>query len=361
MMKDSLPINQLPQKTSLVAQTTAVILNEIESRRWTGWLPGEHELCARLHVSRKTLRAALLELSRKGVIKCSQGRRREIVKRPALPSRSNRVVVLLSVPLQSLNLLAVLLIDHLREHLMKAGYVLEIHESRMPYRAEGKHALESLSETLRPAGWLLLQSTQAMQEWFGVRGLPCLVIGSRYEGINLPSLDRDHAAVCQHAVNQFLWRGHKHLALLTPSPPAAGDVITVDSFREMVAQTKVANVTGTVQEHDCTVANICAKVDDLLSRPKPPTALLVSRARHVLTVLSHLLNSGVQVPKDVALISRDVDSFIEDVVPGVARYSYSEDLFTSKVSRLVMGILQGHVRIKDYKIMPNFIKGRTLG
>lgn len=52
-------MNRLPQKVSLVAQTASVILEEIESGRWIGSLPGEHELCAQLHVSRRTVRAAL--------------------------------------------------------------------------------------------------------------------------------------------------------------------------------------------------------------------------------------------------------------------------------------------------------------
>ena len=353
-------MNRLPQKLSLVAQAAAVILEEIASGRWIGSLPGEHELCAQLHVSRRTVRAALKQLGRSGAIKCRHGQRREIVnQRARKKSVSNRVLVLMPEPLQASSPLAVFLIGKLREHLTEAGYVLETHASRVPFRARTPQELESLAKTLHPAGWVLLQSTEAMQRWFVTRGLPCVVVGSRYDGIALPSVDRDYSAVCHHAVNQIVARRHKRLVLLCPQPPSAGDVITVAGFREAV--NKVAGLEGIVQEHDGSVASICAQVDKLMSRAQPPTAFLVCRAHHVLTVMGHLLSTGVKVPDDVAVISRDDDSFLQDVVPTVARYSHNQSVFAARVSRVVMGMLRGELRTEDYKIMPLYIPGRTLG
>lgn len=353
-------MNRLPQKISLVAQAAAMILDEIESGRWIGSLPGEHELCAQLHVSRRTVRAALKQLSRSGAIKCRHGRRREIVNRRARKKPvSNRVLVLMPEPLQAVSPLGVFLIDRLREHLMEAGYVLETHASRVPFRARTPQELESLAKTLHPAGWVLLQSTESMQRWFVTRGLPCVVIGSCYDGIALPSVDRDYGAVCHHAVNQIVARGHKRLVLLSPQPPSAGDVITAAGFREAVG--KVAGLEGIMQEHDGSVASICAQVDKLMSRAQPPTAFLVCRAHHVLTVMGHLLSTGVKIPSDVAVISRDDDSFLQVVVPTVARYSHNRSVFASKVSRVVMEMLRGELRTQNYKIMPLYIPGKTLG
>lgn len=355
-------MNRLPQKISLAAQTAAVILEEIEAGRWVRSLPGEHELCAQLHVSRRTVRTALEQLSRSGAVKCSHGRRREIVSRRSIPkkSASNRVLLLMPAPLQAFSSLVVFLIDHLREHLMESGYVLETHSNRMPFRGRAPIGLESLAKTIRPAGWVLLQSTESMQRWFSARKLPCVVVGSRYNGIALPSVDRDYGAICQHAVNQFVARGHKRLVLLSPQPRSAGDDMTITGFLEAIAKVRSREVHGIVQEHDGTIPKICAQVDALLSSPQPPTAFFVSRARHVLTVLGHLWSSGLNVPRDAALISRDDDSFLSDVVPSVARYSPNQGIFAKKVSRVVMEVLRGEVRTLDHRIMPTFISGKTL-
>src|SRR5213593_3402149 len=92
---------RLPQKSSLVAQTAAILRERIESGEWHKWLPGEHELCGQLHVARMTLRLALAQLSRAGLVRSSQGRRREIVARRlgATSTVSRRVLLLTPVPL----------------------------------------------------------------------------------------------------------------------------------------------------------------------------------------------------------------------------------------------------------------------
>jgi DNA-binding LacI/PurR family transcriptional regulator len=355
-------MNQLPQKTSLVAQTAAVILDRIRAGRWSVWLPGEHELSAQLHVSRRTVRAALKQLSRNGDVRCKHGHRREIINRAFLRKRSasRSILLLMPEPLQALSPLVVLLVDRLRTHLIEAGYVLETHASRLPFRLRSPQGLESLAKTKHPAGWVLLQSTEPMQRWFAARASPCVIVGSRYNGIALPSVDRDYYAISQHAVNQFVAKGYKRLAILTPHSDSAGDVLAIKGFQDAIDKRTVAGVQGSVQEHDGSVKDICALISRLMSRANPPTGFLVCRAHHVLTVLGHLLSSEVRVPKDVAIISRDDDSFLQDVVPAVARYSHSQSGFATKVSRVVMEMLSGKLSTEDFKIMPLYIPGKTL-
>jgi hypothetical protein len=63
----------------------------------------------------------------------------------------------------------------------------------------------------------------------------------------------------------------------------------------------------------------------------------------------------------VAVISRDDESFLENVVPTVARYLRNQDVFASTLSRMLWGIVHGKQVMKEYKIMPNFVLGQTLG
>ena len=356
-------MNRLPQKTSLVAQTTSVLLEEIQGGRWVGSLPGEHALCAQLHVGRKTLRAALERLRQQGMLKCERGCRRKIVSREAASTttRAMRVVLLIPSALQSLSPFVLFLVDRLRDYLAEEGYQLETHPSPALYRARIPQGLETLSRTLHPAGWVLLQSTETMQKWFAARQLPCVVVGSRHAGVKLPSVDVDYDAVCVHAVNQFISRGHRQLVLINPRAAAAGDVRTEVAFREAVAQTKAAGIEAEVVEHDGTVSSVCRRVDGLMARPHPPTAFLVSRAQYFLTAVTRLLSSGVKVPGDVALISRDNDASLEAIVPSVARYSQNPKTFAANTSRLVMDMIRGTGKIAEHKIMPNFIRGQTLG
>src|ERR1043166_2609986 len=111
---------RLPQKQSLVAQTYAILKEQIQSGALARWLPSESELCEQLKVSRRTVRSALAQLEREGLLKGGQGRRR-LVSRPSKkilpPASGNAVVVLTSHPLSGQSSFATSFMDDLREHL----------------------------------------------------------------------------------------------------------------------------------------------------------------------------------------------------------------------------------------------------
>ncbi len=78
--------------------------------------------------------------------------------------------------------------------------------------------------------------------------------------------------------------------------------------------------------------------------------------------MSHLLLQKLNLPREVALISRDDDSFLESIVPTVARYSSNPTIFARKISRMVLEMVRGAALSRtDTRIMPTFIPGQTLG
>jgi DNA-binding LacI/PurR family transcriptional regulator len=357
-------MKNLPRRISLVAQTASVLKEEIQAGRWSEELPGEHDLCALLHIGRVTLRSALSQLQRDGWLRASQGKRREIVqrRRAAVRARSDRVVLLSPLPLQNLQPNMVLWIDRLREHLSDAGYHLEVHGHRDCYTGRPERALESLALRVNAAGWVLTQSNARMQWWFAQRRMPCVITGSRHEGVLLPSLDRDYRASTRHAAGAFWARGHRCLAFITASSVLAGDRESEEGFREGLQKARASNADSCIVHHNGNVADICAKVDLMLKRSQPCTGFLVSRSHHVLTVMSHLLRRGLRFPNDVALISRDDDKFLESMVPSVARYSLDLSVFARTISNLVVGMVRsGVVDPKDSRLMPEFVHGQTLG
>jgi DNA-binding LacI/PurR family transcriptional regulator len=355
---------QLPQKSSLVAQTAAILKERIQSGEWHKWLPGEHELCAHLRVARMTLRGALAQLEQAGMVRARQGKRREILarRRRAAPGGSGRVLLLTPVPLYVMPHLHVFCANELREALEKVGFHFEIHAERGLYGHGSGAGLERLMQQLRPAGCVLVSSTDKMQLWFSRRRLPCVIWGSKHPGVELPSVDKAYRAVCRHAVGLLLARGHRRVALLNPESGAAGDLESEEGFREGVAQHKQQDVEASITRHDGTVGGICNVVAGLLKRRNPPTALLVSRATNVLTVMGYLMRNGFRCPEDVALISRDHEPFLERMVPSVAHYKISPQAMAHRICAAVLERVQtGLVSATDYQIMPEFAAGDTLG
>ena len=272
------------------------------------------------------------------------------------------MLLLTPVPLYVMPHLHVFCANELREALEKVGFHFEIHAERGLYGHGSGAGLERLMQQLRPAGCILVSSTEKMQLWFSRRRLPCVIWGSKHPGVELPSVDKAYRAVCRHAVGLFLARGHRRLVLLNPASGAAGDLESEEGFREGVAQHPQQDVEANIVRHDGTVSDICTIVTGLFKRRNPPTALLVSRAVNVLTVMGCLTRCGVRCPEDVALISRDHEPFLERMVPSVAYYVISPQAMAHRISAAVVERVQaGLVSAIDYQIMPEFTPGETFG
>ena len=249
-------------------------------------------------------------------------------------------------------------VDGLREQLANANFYLQIHVSRSPYGSMSDHAFKVLTQTIHPAAWVLYQSTHQMQQRFSAAALPCVITGSRHPEIELPGVDLDYRATCRHAAGQFLARGHRRFVLLNPETGTQGELQSEQGFCEAVAQSTASVVEASIVRHDRTVAGICSRLDAVFRRPAPPTALLVSRPLHVLTTVGYLLRRGIGIPRDVAVISRDDELFLEHMLPSMARYRSKPTAFAHKLSKLVLELAGGGGLVPvDHRIMPDFVRG----
>ena len=352
----------VPQRTSLVAETAGVLRQAIASGQWDGFLPGELSLCERLQVSRATLRAALEQLEREGWCRAGQGRRRRIQRLGVAGTgpASSKVVLLSPLSLEKLSASAIFWVDALRARLAAVGYDLDIIASRAAFSRRPARTLETLLRQLHPAGWVLYLSTAHQQRWFAERGLPCTVSGSCHQGIRLPSVDLDYAAICEHAVNMLKARGRRQLAFLMPRSGQAGNMESARGFLDQCGRVPEAH--GQMAHHDGSVAGICHALDRLLQGPQRVDGLLVAKPAHVVTALTHLLRRGVRLPAELSLVSRDDDPLLQHLVPVVSRYHLDPRVFARKISEVVRKLVRTHVLPrKQARLMPSLIRGETLG
>jgi LacI family transcriptional regulator len=200
-----------------------------------------------------------------------------------------------------------------------------------------------------------------MQHWFAEHHVPCVVVGSLVPGMSLPAVDRDYRAVCRHAVGLLRNRGHQHLALLLHRQRFGGDLESELGFEEGLAGAQARGVTGTIVRHDGTNEGICAQLDAMLASRQRPSAMLIARSRFALTALTHLQRRGMKIPGDMGLLCRDDDSFLDHVVPRMARYAVNAGTFAKQVFRMVMGLVQeGQLPNTDVKVMPSFVARESL-
>jgi DNA-binding LacI/PurR family transcriptional regulator len=315
----------------------------------------------RLRISRPTLRAVLAQLERESVISPVENKKRRILASAAArrPAASQRIIALLTpVPAQLMPPFVLFWVDALRELLAESGYQLEVHASAHCFVAKPAGGLKKLTQRVQAAAWVLFRSTPVMQHWFAEQGTPVIVAGSSAGDLALPSVDIDYRATCRHAAAMLKQKGHQRIALLLPDSSHRGDAESEHGFREALAGT---TATFMVLRHDEGTAKLIECLDEALRRKPAPTAFLVARSIHTLTVITHLLRMGHRLPQDFAVVSRDDDAFLDHVVPRITRYAADPAKFAKRLFKLVLELAQtGRTSTKPVRLMPDLKRGETV-
>ncbi len=355
----------IPQRQPLVAQTIAYLTGEIGRGKWRQWLPSERLLCEMLQVSRNTLRAALAQMKHDGIIRAVHGAGNQVIAPRGARTRrlqSHDVAFLTPEPLERLRPTMTLWIDELRALLNERGCRVHLFHGRQYFRANPGPALKKLVGQNPHGCWILALSNEGVQRWFEKNGVPCVVAGSIYTGVDLPFRDLDHRAMCRHAAGILLSLGHRKIAFVIQRSRRAGDVESELGFIEGVRHSPHGDADPLMVYHDATVPGISNVIRRLMSQKDPPTAILVANPYHYLTVISRLMQAGWQVPRQVSVISRDEDPFLSFLVPTPACYVTSPHVMARALLRPVLETLENSITMqRAVKIMPKFVRGESIG
>ncbi|WP_395751903.1 substrate-binding domain-containing protein [Prosthecobacter sp.] len=354
-------MHAVPPRPSLITHSADFLREALRSGEWEGALPSERTLCTRMRISRPTLRAVLTQLESEGVIGAVVNKRRQILavsQAGGRPATSRMIALLTPVPQQAMPPFVLFWMDALRELLAEAGYPMEVHVSPHCFSTKPAGGLKKLTQRVPAAAWVMFRSTPVMQRWFSEQKLPAIVAGSCAEDVELPSVDLDYRATCRHAATMLMQKGHRRIALLLPDLAHGGDAVSAMGFREAFA---TSDAQPCVLPHHETAEQVIESLNEALKRKPAPTAFVVARSIHTLTVVTHLLRLGHKLPRDFAVVSRDDDAFLDHVVPKVTRYSADAAKFAKRLARLVLELAQtGHTSTKPVRLMPDLHRGETV-
>lgn len=333
----------IPQRT-VASQIAAQLRADIGRGVWRNWLPSERALSEKVQASRNTVRTALAQLKAEGIIAPTRGFGNRVIGKPRKRSARGKTLtvgLLIPGPIGSLRPFIALWIDELKDLLVEAGYRLRVHVGRHYYQANPKRALDRLVGQNDHDAWVLALSSHEMQTWFAQRGVPCIVAGTPYAGVALPSFDVDQHAICRHAAGVLLGLGHRRLGLLSREAQRAGDMDSDRGFLEGVRGSSRNDVITTIATHRDDVDSVTSALRRLLDRKEPPTGIIVCNSYAYLAAVTLLAQGGLRVPGDISLISRDDDPFLLFLAPTPARYVIGPHVFAKKMTTLILRLISG--------------------
>lgn len=360
----------IPRRPPLAEEVALVLRERLRAGFWTGFLPGEHQLCAELRVSRMTLRAALQQLAAEGWLeRGGHGRRHRVLKpgssrggrQAARTAKAREVRMLSLLPAERIVGVMQTAMAHLGAALEAKGYTWHLVHLTLPTGRRGVEELARITAMPTVAGWILYCASEEMQRWFAERRLTCIVLGGCFSGVPLLNVEFDARAIGRHAGNEFLRRGHARLAIVRPSLLLAGDMECAAGLREAASRPeRPAEVLDLVYEP--TVEGIRQTMERALGRPHPPTAFLVAQPNFVWPVMGCLYLAGRRIPRDAAVISRADDLFLKTAIPTVACYHHDGARLGNTAARLLLSLLSPSSHPPASKrLIPEFIGGESLG
>lgn len=185
-----------------------------------------------------------------------------------------------------------------------------------------------------------------------------ILVGQVFPGINLPSIEYDHAAIAQHAAAALAAAGHERTAILLQHTGSAADASTCDAF---AAARKPGTPAPLVLEHDGSLAQIESRLRRLARLEPRPTSLFVTKSLAAPAVLTILPRLGVEIPRNLSVICREDDPFLEYLVPAVARYSSDSSAIARKLAVALARLAQGlPLKVTHARLMPRFVGGRSV-
>jgi LacI family transcriptional regulator len=353
---------KLPERTSLTTETVKVLCSMISAGELKQRLPGERDLATRLQIGRDTLRAALVELEKLGWISVGEhGKRRKILKKPkggGLAKRTGRIGFLSPKRLQDLTPAMLLEVDHLREILARQDVSLEVHSPSISSLQRPGSRLKDLVGSVECDAWILHQATEQVQSWFQKQKTPCLIRGHPHAGVDLPCLDIDWQATGYHAGALLTRNGHRSLGLMMPDTQLQGLFASQKGLEMALNKTPEPTTLHTITEHR-TINDVALALHRAFQGEHPPTAIVATRSRQVLTLISWLASHRLNIPHNLSLVSLTYDNVLDALVPRVSYYHLDPSTMARNMARKLDSVMN-RSDSEQKKLIPEFFPGQSV-
>lgn len=138
--------------------------------------------------------------------------------------------------------------------------------------------------------------------------VPVVMIG-RPPTREIAYVDNDNVAAAEAATAYLIARGHREIAFLGGSPEYTVTRDRLEGYRRALRRARIPEQAEIVGHADFTESEAYREVERILARERRPTAFVVADDLMALGVLAQARVRGLEVPRDVSLVSFN-DTFL---------------------------------------------------
>jgi DNA-binding LacI/PurR family transcriptional regulator len=348
-----------PNFLSIADQVAGHLRSEILRGRWSGTLPGKHQLSAEFGVNNKTVESALRQLERSGLLLPQGAGRKRLINSPrGSTSRVLRIALLLNDHQIDEKTNIILEVKHALD---VAGHtIITPPQSLTTLRFDPKLVAALVRKTEADA-WIIIAGSRGVLEWFDSQTVPAFALFGNRVGLKIPSVSPNKPPAVAEATRHLIDLGHRRIVLLTRRAarlphPSAGVAAFLDTLREHGCQIGEFNLPDWEETnpgfHECLHS---------LFRATPPTALIVDEVSYFVATMQFLLQRGLKVPADVSLISTDDDVVLSHCHPPAACMKWNLQPVVRRIIHWAANVSRGKTDFTQTLTPAEFIPGGTVG
>jgi DNA-binding LacI/PurR family transcriptional regulator len=355
------PMTRPPIRTTLHDQLVLILKAAIKEGRWKSSMPSEAELSRELNISRMTLRKVMAQLAAESWIKLGgRGNFHQILKGPRKITVTSARTIRILTPFDITGWGASehFMMEALSSKIEAEGYRVAVEHLPRGFKSHQPRKLAHLDALPDTAAWLLMYSTEQIQQWFVQRGRPTLLLGRAGKDQALSSIYPDTAAAARHAAGLLHSRGHRDMVYLIGSVTSIGDRICAEVFS---AEAVRLGARARIIHYAAKAEPIRRMMVDLIASRPRPTAFVVGDSSVAITVLCHLQSAGIAVPGAANVLAMWDEHGLDATYPTIARYRTDGRILGRKAGDMLLHLIRnGSSVVQALPIIPEYIPGGSI-
>jgi len=340
-------------------QVAAHLRGEVLRERWSGTVPGIHQLAAELGVNHKTVKAALHLLEREGVLAGQgAGRRRRIEARAGGHSpRPLRVAILAGEDSDKRQNYMI----QLQHALTEAGNSAFFAPGALMELGMNVRRVSKLVDRTEADAWVVASGSREVIEWFSRQETPSFALFGRRRGLPIAAVGPDKLPAYAAAVRRLASLGHQRIVLLVRPErrrPVPGTIEL--GFLAELERHGISTGSYNLPDWEDNPESFHRCLDALF-QVTPPSAMILAEPPLLVAALQFCGSRGIRVPDDVSLLCGDPDPDFAWCRPSVAHIRWDSRPWVRRVVGWAANVSRGKDDWRQTLTKAEFVEGGTIG